>query len=54
MTLWERVAKAQRDQADAQASAEPLLLYSRNRSALAVNCCVIIYCLEAICKEGHL
>ena len=23
----------------------------RNRSALAVNCCVIIYCLEVSCKD---
>ena len=25
--------------------------YLRNRSALAVNCCVIIHCLEVSCKE---
>ena len=25
----------------------------RNRSALAVNCCVIIHCLEVSCKEGQ-
>ena len=29
-------------------------LYSRNRSALAVNCCVIIHCLEASCKEDQI
>ena len=25
--------------------------YLRNRSALAVNCCVIIHCLEVSCKD---
>ena len=30
------------------------LLYLRNRSALAVNCCVIIHCLEVSCKEGQI
>ena len=29
-------------------------LYLRNRSALAVNCCVIIYCLEVSCKEDQI
>ena len=28
-------------------------LYFRNRSALAVNCCVIIHCLEVSCKEDQ-
>ena len=28
--------------------------YLRNRSALAVNCCVIIHCLEVSCKEDHI
>ena len=28
--------------------------YLRNRSALAVNCCVIIYCLEVSCKEDQI
>ena len=28
-------------------------LYLRNRSALAVNCCVIIHCLEVSCKEDQ-
>ena len=26
----------------------------RNRSALAVNCCVIIHCLEVSCKEDQI
>ena len=26
----------------------------RNRSALSVNCCVIIHCLEVICKEDQI
>ena len=26
----------------------------RNRSALAVNCCVIIHCLEFSCKEDQI
>ena len=26
----------------------------RNRSALAVNCCIIIHCLEVICKEDQI
>ena len=25
----------------------------RNRSALAVNCCIIIHCLEVSCKEDQ-
>ena len=25
-----------------------------NRSALAVNCCVIIHCLEVSCKEDQI
>ena len=29
-------------------------LYLRNISALAVNCCVIIHCLEVGCKEGQI
>ena len=28
--------------------------YLRNRSALAVNCCVIIHCLEVSCKEDQI
>ena len=28
--------------------------YLRNRSALAVNCCVIINCLEVSCKEDQI
>ena len=31
-----------------------LMLYLRNRSALAVNCCVIIHCLEVSCKEDQI
>ena len=27
--------------------------YLRNRSALAVNCCIIIYCFEVSCKEDQ-
>ena len=30
------------------------ILYLRNRSALAVNCCVIIHCLEVSCKEDQI
>ena len=30
------------------------MLYLRNRSALAVNCCVIIHCLEVSCKEDQI
>ena len=26
----------------------------RNRSALAVNCCIIIHCLEVSCKEDQI
>ena len=29
-------------------------IYLRNRSALAVNCCVIIHCLEVSCKEDQI
>ena len=29
-------------------------VYLRNRSALAVNCCVIIHCLEFSCKEDQI
>ena len=29
-------------------------MYFRNRSALAVNCCVIIHCLEVGCKEDQI
>ena len=29
-------------------------VYLRNRSALAVNCCVIIHCLEVSCKEDQI
>ena len=33
-------------------SSGPLtVLQLRNRSALAVNCCVIIHCLEVSCKD---
>ena len=28
--------------------------YLRNRSALAVNCCAIIHCLEVSCKEDQI
>ena len=28
--------------------------YLRNRSDLAVNCCVIIHCLEVSCKEDQI
>ena len=28
--------------------------YLRDRSALAVNCCVIIHCLEASCKTDQI
>ena len=28
--------------------------YLRNRSALAVDCCVVIHCLEVICKEDQI
>ena len=28
--------------------------YLRNRSALAVNCCVKIHCLEVSCKEDQI
>ena len=28
--------------------------YLRNRSALAVNCCIIIHCLEVSCKEDQI
>ena len=31
-----------------------LFIYLRNRSALAVNCCVIIHCLEVSCKEDQI
>ena len=30
------------------------ILYLRNRSAPAVNCCVIIHCLEVSCKEDQI
>ena len=30
------------------------MLKLRNRSALAVNCCVIIHCLEVSCKEDQI
>ena len=30
------------------------MLELRNRSALAVNCCVIIHCLEVSCKEDQI
>ena len=29
-------------------------LYLRNRLALAVNCCLIIHCLEVSCKEDQI
>ena len=31
-----------------------LLRLIKNRSALAVNCCVIIHCLELSCKEDQI
>ena len=31
-----------------------ILVYLRNRSALAVNCCIIIHCLEVSCKEDQI
>ena len=33
---------------------EQKCLYLRNRSALAVNCCLIIHCLEVSCKEDQI
>ena len=36
------------------ALAVALSVYLRNRSALAVNCCVIIHCLEVSCKEDQI
>ena len=30
------------------------LFYLRNRSALAVSCCVLIHCLEVRCKEDQI
>ena len=30
------------------------ILYLRNKSALAVNCCIIIHCLEVSCKEDQI
>ena len=32
----------------------PVTIYLRNRSALAVNCCIIIHCLEVSCKEDQI
>ena len=34
--------------------AKHIKLYLRNRSAPAVNCCVIIHCLEVSCKEDQI
>ena len=31
-----------------------LEFYLRNRSALAVNCCIIIHCLDVSCKEDQI
>ena len=31
-----------------------IVLYLRNRSALAVNCCIISHCLEISCKEDQI
>ena len=28
--------------------------YLRNRSALAVNCCIIVHCLDVSCKEDQI
>ena len=33
---------------------ETKMAYLRNRPALAVNCCVIIHCLEVSCKEDQI
>ena len=32
----------------------PKYLYLRNRSALAVSCCVIIHCIEVSCEGDQI
>ena len=36
------------------ADIKPRDLYLRDRSALAMNCCIIIHCLEVSCKEDQI
>ena len=37
-----------------QTMCQNIMLYLRNRSALAVNCCLIIHCLEVSRKEDQI